>query len=397
MERVRPGLMLTLAATLLAAGCGGGEGPGDEPRGAAAIADPVVTLRAELAGALGARAWLTAFAVRTTLIDGAAAPTTLGARRALDAGSAALAARVGTAIGGRERVLVLLRRQDELWTDVARARAADDPAARSAAEFGLDDNRDALTDLLGAEPLDAREVERELTSANTGLAAAVAAIAAGEASAPARIATAAARAVRPAQALARAAERRGAEGRAGSPAAELASLAAVTFSDSAYAQTTVSGVVAAGIMSGPRLSAASSTLQATTETLGQLVASVRGEDAGQRFGASWSAQATALAAYTRAKVADDAPAARAAIAELERVRREIAALLEELDPEAPRSELRKALRKHADAATATIRAQATKSPKVGPRLLETAAAARKVGRVIAMRFADRFPEKFPAR
>jgi uncharacterized Ntn-hydrolase superfamily protein len=49
-----------------------------------------------------------------------------------------------------------------------------------------------------------------------------------------------------------------------------------------------------------------------------------------------------------------------------------------------------------DAATGAIRAQAADSPKLGPRLLDAAAAARAVGDALVERAVRQYPGKFPA-
>jgi hypothetical protein len=400
MERVRLRLICMIAVAVLATGCGGDDPADDGLRGAKALEAPAVMLRAELAAALGARAWLTALAVRTTLIDGAAAPTALGAQRTLDMGSEALASRLTDAFGEQTgaRALTLLRRQDTLWTEGAKARAADDAAAAAATDDALDANRTALAQLLATGGLTSRELESEFEPAYASLAAAVDAVVAGDASAPARTALAAARATRPAPELIRAAARRRPQlvGGAASPAAELAAVAAAAFTDSAFAQATTSAVVVAGAKRGPRLRAATRTLQETTDTLGQLVASVYGEDAGERFAALWSAHASAFTDYARAKANADVIVAQRALAALERFRAQTASLLAQLDADGPRSGLAKALTAHVDTTTAAIRAQATRSAKFGPRLLAAADATRAVGEALAARFARQFPETFTA-
>ncbi|MDQ3630355.1 MAG: hypothetical protein M3417_03575, partial [Actinomycetota bacterium] len=171
---------------------------------------------------------------------------------------------------------------------------------------------------------------------------------------------------------------------------------AAAFTDAAYAQAATGAVVVAGATRGLRLQAATRTLQETTDTLGQLVASVYGEDAGERFTVIWGAQAGALTDYARAKANADVIVAQRALAALERFRAQAAGLLKELDPEGPRRGLAAALADHVDAMTAAIRAQATGSPKLGPRLLAAADAARAVGQELAERFARQFPDTFTA-
>lgn len=400
MERVRLRLICMVAAAVLATGCGGDDRADDGPRGAKALEAPVVMLRAELAAALGARAWLTAFAVRTTLIDGSTAPTALGAQRTLGQGSEALASRLVTGYGAQTgaRALTLLRRQDTLWVEAARARAGDDAAAGDAADGALDANRAALAQLLGTDGLAARELESELEPAYASLSAAVDAVAAGDARAPARTALAAARATRPAPELVRAAARRRPQlaGDVASPAAELAAVAAVAFTDTAFAQAATGAVIVTGATPGPRLQAAKRTLLETTDALGQLIASVYGEDAGERFTVLWSAHASAFTDYARAKANADVIVAQRALAALERFRAQTTSLLEQLDPGGPRRGLAAALADHVDTTTAAIRAQATRSPKFGPRLLEAADATRAVGEALAARAARQFPETFTA-
>lgn len=400
MASVRKGLMGILAAAALVSGCGGGDGAADGLRGARAISAPAVTLRADLAASLDARPWLTVFSVRTTLLDGAASPTAVAARRTLATGSEAVASRLGKAFGSRvgTQALALLRREDALLAGLARAPVLANAPARTAAEVGLKANRRALAELLAAGELSTSALEKLLRPASTSLATALGAVAAGAASAPEQTATAAARAARPAPALARAAKRRrpGLAGDPGSPAAELAAVAAIAFTDATYAQAATGTVVAAGATSGTRLRAATRALDETTDALGQLVASVYGEDAGERFAALWGAHTVAFTDYTRAKVNADLIVAQRALTALDRFRTETARLLDELDPEGPRTKLVAVLDEHVATTTAVIRAQATKSPKVGPRLLEAAAASRAVGRTIAIRFARQFPEKFPA-
>ena len=389
-----------LAAATMAAGCGGDDGAQDGPGGTDALSAPAVKLRADLSSALAARAWLTAFSVRTTLIDGTTSPTALAARRTLDEGSEALAAQLADAFGRKTgtRALALLRRQDKLWVAIARARAADNSVARTVADVSLDANRTALAKLLATDELTAGELGEELEPADTSLTTAVDAVAAGAARAPAQTAVAAARATRPAAALALEAARRRPKitGGATSPAAELAALAATAFTDDAYAQAATDAVVVAGATRGPRLSAATATLEETTDTLGQVVASVYGEDAGERFAELWSAHTVAFTDYARAKVNADAVVAQRALVALRRFRAKTLRLLDELDPEGPRRRLSSALAKHVDTATAAIRAQATDSPKFGPRLLAAADAARAVGRALAVRFARQFPERLTA-
>jgi len=379
---------------VLVAGCG--DEPPEVPRGAAGLSAPAVKLRAQLSATLAARAWLTAFSVRTTLVDGARSPTALAARRTLDAGSEALASRLAEAFGRRTetRVLVLLRRQDKLWAGVARARAA----GKTVADVGLDGNRTALAELLSTEGLPAAELRAELEPADTSLASAIAAVAAGAPRAPARTAVVAERATRPAATLALEAARRRPELTGGptSPAAELADLAASAFTDSAYAQAATDAVVVAGATRGVRLRAATRTLDATTDTLGQFVASVYGENAGGRFAALWSAHTVAFTDYARAKVNADAVVAQRALVALKRFHVDTLGLLDELDPGGPRRKLSTALTDHVDTTTAAIRAQATNSPKLGSRLLVAARASRAVGRALAARFARQFPEKLPA-
>jgi len=400
MERVRRGLIFMLAAAVLTTGCGGDDARDQAPRGARALSAPAVKLRADLAGALAARAWLTAFSVRATLTDGATSPTARAARRTLGEGSKALAARLAVAFGGKTATdaLVLLRRQDRLWVAIARARASGNPVAGTVADVGLDANRTALAKTLAIDGLTAGELGEQLEPGDTSLAAAVGAVAAGAPRAPARTAVAAARAARPATALAVAAARRRPQitGGATSPAAELAALAASAFTDDTYAQAATDAVVVAGARRGGRLRAATSTLDETTDALGQVVASVYGEDAGRRFAALWSAHTVAFSDYARAKANADAVVAQRALLALKRFRAGTLRLLDELDPEGPRRRLSAALTKHVDTATAAIRAQATDSPKLGPRLLVAARAARAVGRALAMRFARQFPEKLPA-
>ena len=389
-----------LAAALLAAGCGGDDGRQAGPGGVDALSAPAVKLRADLSSALAARVWLTAFSVRTTLIDGTTSPTALAARRTLGEGSKALASRLADAFGRKTGAgaLVLLRRQDKLSADIARARAAENTVAGTVADVGLDANRTALAKLLAIDGLTAGELGELLEPADASLAAAVDAVAAGAARAPARTAVAAARATRPAAALALAAARRRPQvtGGATSPAAELAALAATAFTDDAYAQAATDAVVVAGATRGLRLSAATATLEETTDTLGQVVASVYGEDAGGRFAELWSVHTVAFTDYARAKINADSGSAQRALLALRRFRAETLKLLDELDPAGPRRRLSKALSEHVDTATATIRAQATDSPKLGPRLLAAADASRAVGRALAARFARQFPEKLPA-
>ncbi len=383
-----------LAVAALVAGCG--DEPAEVPRGAAGLSAPAVKLRAELSAALSARVWLTAFSVRTTLVNGARSPTALAARRTLDAGSKALASRLADAFGNRtaSSALVLLRRQDKLWAGLARTRAA----GKAVADIGLDENRTALAELLSTDDLPAAELREELEPADASLAAAVGAVATGAPRAPARTAIAALRATRSAATLALAAARRRPELTGGptSPAAELADLAASAFTDSAYAQAATDAVVVAGATRGVRLRAATRTLDATTDTLGQFVASVYGEDAGGRLAALWSAHTVAFTDYARAKVNADAVVAQRALVALKRFRVETLGLLDELDPGGPRRRLSTALTRHVDTATAAIRAQATNSPKLGSRLLVAAKASRAVGRALAARFARQFPEKLPA-
>jgi hypothetical protein len=389
-----------LAVGAAAAGCGD-DGAGGRVLGAAAIAEPAVALRSELAAAFGERAWLTAFAARATLLDGVGSPAALGARRALDRGTAALASALGDARGaGTEAAaLTLLRAQDGLWSEVAAARAAADAPAAAAARARLAANRRALARLLARDAPGRARVDRDLALATTSLAAAVEAVAAGRASAPAQTATAALRAARPAGVLADGAgARRGPPrpGRATSPAGELAASAAVAFTDLAYAQATASAAVATRTRDPERLRAAGQAVGATTDALGQLLASVYGEDAGERFAALWAARAGALTDYTRAKTGEDLGAAARALTRLQRLRTDTVTLLAEVDPDGSSRALADALRAHGDAATAAIRAQAAGSPKLGPRLLDAARTARAIGRALAVRAARQFPEKFPA-
>lgn len=397
MERVRRVLISVLAAAVLT-GCGEGDELKDGPGAADALSAPAVTLRADLSAALAARAWLTAFSVRATLIDGAAAPTALAARRTLAEGSTTLASRLADAVGKEKaaRALTLLRRQDTLWIAAARARGT----ATATADVGLAANRIALAKLLSTDGLPARKLEKALKPAYTSLATAVDAVADGAPSAPARTALAAARATRPATDLARAAAQRRpggpSTGDVTSPAAELAALSASAFTNDAYAQAATNALVVAGATRGDRLLAAVRTLDDTTSTLGQLVTSVYGEDAGGRFAALWSAHTATFTDYARAKVNADAIVAQRALVALKRFRAKTLRLLDELDPDGPRRGLAAALSKHVDTATAAIRAQATDSPKLGPRLLAAAAAARAVGRALGARFARQFPEKLSA-
>lgn len=388
------------AAVLSTTGCGGDDGMDDGPRGADALKVPAVTLRAQLTAALGARAWLTAFAVRTTLIDGDAAPTAFEARRTLAKGSEVLATRLARAFGEQTDTpaLALLRSQDTLLIDAARARAAGDAAAGVAAGTGLEANRTALAALLATDGLTARELEAELEPAYSSLATAVEAVATGDANAPAKTAVAAARATGPAPELTRAAARRRPQisGGVTSPAAELAAVAAAAFTDAAYAQAATSALVVAGATRGTRLRAATDTQKQITDTLDQLVASVYGEDAGERFAALWRARAVALTDYARAKANADVIVAQRALVALAGFRAQAAGLLDELDPEGPRRRFARALAEHVDTTTATIRAQATDSPKVGARLLAAAAAARAVGQALTVRVARQFPETFSA-
>ncbi len=389
-----------LAAALLATGCDGDDAGDEAPRGAAALSAPAVKLRADLSGALAARAWLTTFSVRATLADGTTSPTARAARRTLGEGSKALASRLAIASGEKTAAdaFVLLQRQDKLWAAVARARASRNTVAGTVADVGLDANRAALAKTLAIDGLTAGELGEQLEPGDTSLAAAVDAVAAGAPRAPARTAVAAARATRPAAALVRAAARRRPQitGGATSPAAELAALAATAFTDDAYAQAATDAVVVAGATRGVRLRTAARTLDEATDTLGQFVASVYGEDAGGRLAALWSAHTVAFTDYARAKVNADAVVAQRALLALKRFRAGTLKLLDELDPEGPRGKLSAALTKHVDTVTAAIRAQATDSPKVGPRLLAAAGAARAVGRALAVRFAGQFPERLPA-
>ncbi|MCW3010586.1 MAG: hypothetical protein JWO90_990, partial [Solirubrobacterales bacterium] len=153
---------------------------------------------------------------------------------------------------------------------------------------------------------------------------------------------------------------------------------------------------AAGVTDGPRLAAARRAVTGSADALGQLMASVHGEDAGSRFGDLWQDRATALEAYATAQGADDPAAAATALTALTRVRAGIAGLLDEVDPDGAARPLQRALAAQADAATATVRAIVARSPKLGPRLLDAARASREVGRALVVRFATRFPKRFPA-
>ncbi len=389
-----------LCAVALAAGCGGSDRRDDGRLGARAISAPAVELRAELAAALGARPWLVALAARTTLVDGAGAPRARAARRTLDDGSRALAEQLGAALGDRvqARSLTLLRRDDALLAALARTRALRQPAAAKAVRTSLLADRRALAALLATRGRSVRELESELAPAARSLTAAVVAVAAGSPRAPASIAATARRATRPAPGIALAAKRRrpALTGSPTSPAAELSALAAAAFTDHAYAQAATDAVVAAGATKGARLRAAVGTLDETTDALAQFVAAVHGEDAGERFALLWRAHTVAFADYTRAKVNGDPIVAQRALSELARFRRQTATLFDELDPEGSPRGLAAALTVHVDTTTAAIRAQVAKSPKLGPRLLLAADAARGVGRALAIRFARQFPEKLPA-
>lgn len=389
------------ALATLAAGCGGDDGQADELRGRAAATAQSVVLRARLAAAFSERAWLTAFATRARLVSGAASPEALAAGTTLGTASAALADRLGTAFGPavRDRAIDLLRRQDELWGEAASADALGDARGRAAARAGLTATRTALGALLAKGTGTRRQLDEELAGANARLSAALAAVAAGAADAPVRTATAAASAARPARALALAAEERRSPPPAGSsrsPAGDLAELAAAAFTHASYARASAVALIAAGAGDGPRLRAARSDVDAATDELGQLVASVYGEDAAGRFRAAWGAQGEAFEAYAEAKQARDAAAARGALVRLGTARAGIVGLLGEVDPDGDRGPFDRAVARHADAGTAAIRAAAAGSPKLGPRLRDVAAAARGIGEALVLLATRQFPGKFPA-
>ncbi|MBA2349391.1 MAG: hypothetical protein H0V81_13970, partial [Solirubrobacterales bacterium] len=185
-------------------------------------------------------------------------------------------------------------------------------------------------------------------------------------------------------------------GRPASPAAELASLAAVGFTDSAYAQATTHALITAGAGPGARLAAATRTVRTTSDALERLITSIYGDDLGGRFGQAWASQSEAFADYARAKTEQNGLSTQQALNALERLSREIAVLVDEGDPGGSRRETVLALRAYQDATTAAIRAQATGSPRFAERILEAARRARGVGRALAVRVARQMPEKFPA-
>lgn len=395
---LRRALPLVLVAAALTAGCGSGDAPDEGPTGAAAVAAPAVVLRANLGAALDARAWLTAYAVRTTLIDGVNAPTAVAARLALDKATVTLARRYGTVSGREPQVLDLLRDEDTRWAELSRARATGNDEARAIAQATIADGRTRLARLLADAELSAESVEAQLEKGQDALGVALASVTTGSELAPDRTATAALRATRIAPELARAGKRRRPEleGSPRSPAADLAALAASAFTDHAYAQAATDAVVAAGARFGPRLDAARRALGASTDTLSQLVTAVHGENAGERFGKLWAAHTAAFVVYTRAKASGDVIGSTNALVALDKFRDGVQVLFAEVDPDAPKEPLARALEQHVDASTAAIRAEVVDSPQTAQRLLDSAAASQRLGRVLAARFATAFPERFPA-
>ena len=390
---MRHGAMVALVLALLAAGCG--EESSESLRGAKAVTASVPALRADLASMLDERAWLTALTARTTLLDGAGSETAAAARATLDDRAVALADRLTRQPAA---LLTLLRRQDELWAQRAKATAAQDAGARESVRLRLLENRRGVARLLASRELTAKELRRDLEPAYRSLSVALDAIARGEPGAPRLTAVAAARAAVPSRTLAAAAKRRrpALAGRPSSPAAELASLAAVGFTDGAYAQATVAALVTAGAKPGGRLTSATQAMSAATDALARLVTSVYGDDLGGRFGQAWDRQADAFLDYARAKTDGNTQQARRSLSALDRVAREIEVLFDEADPDGAPKEFNRALGAYTEATTAAIRAQATASPRFPERLADAADRARAIGGALATRVARQMPDKFPA-
>lgn len=389
---MRYGVIIALVLAVLAAGCG--EESDESPRGAKAVTASVPALRADLASMLDERAWLTALAARTALLDGEESATAAAARATLDGRAVALADRLTRQPAA---LLTLLERQDGLWAERARATATEDASARESVRLQLVQNRTGIARLLASRELTAKQLQRDLEPAYRSLSVAVDAVSRGEPGAPRLTAVAAARAAVPARTLAAAAKRRrpSLAGRPSSPAAELASLAAVGFTDSAYAQATVAALVTAGAKPGARLTSATQETSTATDALARLVTSVYGDDLGGRFGQAWDRQADAFLDYARAKTGGNTRLARQSLSSLDRVAREIAVLFDEADPDGSPKGLKRALGAYTKATTAAIRAQATTSPRFPDRLVEAADRARAVGGALATRIARQMPDKFP--
>lgn len=385
--------MVALVLAVLSAGCGSEEGNG--LRGARAVTATVPALRADLAATLGARVWLTTLTARTSLLDGDGSPTAGAARAVLDEQAVDLADRVSRQPAA---LLTLLRRQDGLWAERARATAAGKDDARESIRLQLVENRTGIARLLAAPGLSKTTLQRELEPGYASLAAAVDAVARGRANALALTARAAARATAPAQALASAAKRRrpSLAGRPFSPAAELASLSAVAFTDAAYAQASTDALITSGASPGARLRSATRTLRGTADTLARLITSIYGDDLGGRFGKTWNLQAGAFTDYARGKTEDDAVLTERSLRTLDRLGRQLAVLLDEGDPDGSGKALAGAFTDHTAATTAAIRAQATRSPLFAERIVATADSARALGRELAKRVARQQPGRFPA-
>ncbi len=390
---MRRGVIIALVLALLATGCG--EESGESRRGAKAVTAAVPALRADLAALLDERAWLTAITARTALLGGEDSATAAAARATLDDRAVALADLLTRQPAA---LLTLLQRQDGLWAERARATADGDDDARESIRLQLVENRTGIARLLADRELQEEDLQRDLEPAYRSLALAVDEVARGGPSAPRLTATAAARAAVPARTLAAAAKRRrpALSGGPSSPAAELASLASVGFTDSAYAQATADALVTAGAQPGPRLGAATGAARSATDALERLVTSVYGDDLGGRFGKAWDQQAATFLEYARAKTEADTLLTQQTLSALERVRRDIAVLFDEADPDGSSDELRRALNAYTEATTAAIRAQATMSPRFAERLLEAAERGREIGQALATRIARQMPDKFPA-
>ncbi len=169
----------------------------------------------------------------------------------------------------------------------------------------------------------------------------------------------------------------------------------MAFTDAAFAQAAATTLVATGAADGPRAAVARAEVADAGSALGQVVTSVYGEDAGGRFAGAWGAQAAAFDAYARAEQLGDAAAVRGALVRLGQARSALTTLLADVDPEAPRNALDRVVARHAEATTASIRAAAVDSPKLGARLRDAATAARALGRALVLRAAEQFPAQVP--
>lgn len=411
MRRQR--IALIAAAVALGAplaGCGSGSG-GRSPATTSADGAPIASsdtgaaaLRSRLTGLLTDHVYLVADAVSATVAGpagGTASPRADAATAALDANAVALANAVAAGDGGlQRRFLGLWRAHDEDIVGYAKGRAAQDETAVQDALAKLDDDRLTFAALLAkSEPkLDKAKFAEDLKGHIETTAAAVDAIVAGAPDRAGTLAEAAAHMPSTAALLTEALVADHPDRFSGAADAGGAILRAnLTGQLAGEAHLTLQAAEAA-IADGARSPAvrrAAAAADANATLLSASISSVYGEQAGQDLLKLWRRRAAAFAAYTRAKLADDAGAASTALTALDASHDETATLLAGLDPQLRRGTITAALARYDDAMTAAIRAAMAQSPKRSARAADAAAAASGVATALARAITLQFPSKFP--